>query len=67
MLMLPNPAYATHLGACHHGDALDLLKQLPEASVSLVMTSPPFALRRKKSLWQRRRDGVRRVVLALRC
>ncbi len=46
--MLPEPAYATDLGSCHVGDALDLLRQVPDDSVGLVMTSPPFALRRKK-------------------
>ncbi len=42
------PAYATPFGECHHADALDVLRDLPEDSVSLVLTSPPFALRRKK-------------------
>jgi site-specific DNA-methyltransferase (cytosine-N4-specific) len=37
------------LGAAYHGDALDILHQLPDSSVSLVFTSPPFALRRKKA------------------
>ncbi|MBS7633706.1 site-specific DNA-methyltransferase [Candidatus Bathyarchaeota archaeon] len=40
--------YRTHLGAAYHGDSKNLLKQLPEKSVNLIMTSPPFALRRKK-------------------
>ena len=42
------PAYATSRGAAHCGDALDLLAALPDASVNLVLTSPPFALQRKK-------------------
>ena len=42
------PAYLTPFGECHHADALDVLRQLPDDSVALVMTSPPFALRRKK-------------------
>jgi site-specific DNA-methyltransferase (cytosine-N4-specific) len=42
-------AYATKLGACYHGDALDLLRTLKTNSVSLVLTSPPFALRRQKA------------------
>jgi site-specific DNA-methyltransferase (cytosine-N4-specific) len=40
--------YRTHLGAACQGDATSLLQELPEASVDLVMTSPPFALLRKK-------------------
>ena len=42
------PAYRTNRGAAYCGDSLDLLAQLPEASVNLVMTSPPFALQRQK-------------------
>jgi site-specific DNA-methyltransferase (cytosine-N4-specific) len=41
-------AYKTKLGEAHCGDALDLLKTLPDGSVNLVMTSPPFALLRQK-------------------
>jgi site-specific DNA-methyltransferase (cytosine-N4-specific) len=47
-LCLPEPAYTTSHGTCHQGDSLELLRALPEGSVSLVVTSPPFALRRKK-------------------
>ena len=42
------PSYATSLGAAYCGDSLRLLDALPECSVNLVMTSPPFALQRKK-------------------
>jgi site-specific DNA-methyltransferase (cytosine-N4-specific) len=41
--------YGTHLGAQVVGDSLDLLALLPEESVDLIVTSPPFALLRKKS------------------
>jgi site-specific DNA-methyltransferase (cytosine-N4-specific) len=47
--MTDQPAYATPFGACYHADALDLLPTLPEGSVALVLTSPPFALHRKKA------------------
>lgn len=43
------PAYVTRLGRAFHGDALDVLQRLPDASVSLAFTSPPFALRRQKA------------------
>lgn len=43
------PAYRTNLGSCFHGDSLEVLRDVPDESVSLVMTSPPFALRRKKA------------------
>ena len=42
------PAYKTQLGACYCGDSLKLLELLDDGSVSLVLTSPPFALLRKK-------------------
>jgi site-specific DNA-methyltransferase (cytosine-N4-specific) len=41
-------AYSTALGAAFVGDSRDLLAELPDNSVQLVMTSPPFALQRKK-------------------
>jgi site-specific DNA-methyltransferase (cytosine-N4-specific) len=43
------PAYTTPRGRAYHADALDVLRRLPSESVSLVLTSPPFALRRKKA------------------
>jgi len=42
------PAYQTNLGAAYCGDSLTLLPQIPDNSLDLVMTSPPFALQRKK-------------------
>ena len=43
------PAYTTAAGRCCHGDSLDVLKEVPDDSVALVVTSPPFALRRQKA------------------
>lgn len=43
------PTYTTRSGRAYHGDALTVLQQLPSDSVALVVTSPPFALRRKKA------------------
>jgi DNA modification methylase len=40
--------YMTQLGATFCGDALALMKAMPAETVNLVMTSPPFALERKK-------------------
>lgn len=47
--MLAMPAYFTPLGRAYQGDARDVLAGIPDASVSLVFTSPPFALRRQKA------------------
>lgn len=42
-------AYSTRGGAQIVGDSRDLLRLLPEESVDLIVTSPPFALLRKKA------------------
>jgi site-specific DNA-methyltransferase (cytosine-N4-specific) len=43
------PAYTTRWGKAYQADALEILPRLPADSVALVLTSPPFALRRKKA------------------
>lgn len=43
------PLYHTTRGQAYVGDSLELLAQLPDASIDLVMTSPPFALQRQKT------------------
>ncbi|OPY71423.1 MAG: Modification methylase PvuII [Syntrophorhabdus sp. PtaU1.Bin050] len=43
------PYYYTNRGSAYAGDSLQLLAELPTSSIDLVMTSPPFALRRKKT------------------
>lgn len=45
---LPSPYYATAYGEAHLGDSLLLLKLMPTNSVNLIVTSPPFALRKQK-------------------
>lgn len=45
---LPEAHYTTQFGAAYLGDSLNLLARIDEASVNLVLTSPPFALTRKK-------------------
>lgn len=42
------PLYSTNLGSAYVADSLEMLEQLPDNSVNLVMTSPPFALLRQK-------------------
>ena len=41
-------AYTTNYGQSLIGDSLELLRSLNDNSVNLVITSPPFALQRKK-------------------
>ena len=45
---LPEPYYKTQLGAAYLGDALELIKHVPDGRINLIMTSPPFALTKKK-------------------
>jgi site-specific DNA-methyltransferase (cytosine-N4-specific) len=51
IILLPSiyrPSYCTQQGMAYCGDALILLAALPDNSINLVMTSPPFALQRQK-------------------
>jgi len=45
---LSSPLYCTDLGGAYVGDARDLLARTEDESIDLVLTSPPFALQRKK-------------------
>lgn len=47
--MLTSAAYTTPLGSAFAGDSRKLLAELPDNSLDLVMTSPPFALQRQKA------------------
>ncbi|ACK72671.1 DNA methylase N-4/N-6 domain protein [Gloeothece citriformis PCC 7424] len=42
------PFYETQWGAAYLGDSLKVLSQIPDESIDLICTSPPFALVRKK-------------------
>ncbi len=43
-----NPYYVTDYGFAYLNDALDILSAMPDNSVNLVITSPPYALHFKK-------------------
>lgn len=43
------PLYTTEYGAAYVGDSLELLDHIEPNSIDLVITSPPFALQRKKN------------------
>lgn len=45
---LPSALYTTQLGTALVGDSLEMVPAIPDASVDLVITSPPFALLREK-------------------
>jgi len=41
-------SYRTKYGKMIQADSIDILNSMPDASIDLVITSPPFALQRKK-------------------
>jgi DNA modification methylase len=47
-IILASPLYSTPLGAAYSGDALHVLRELPDRTVNAVITSPPYALHFKK-------------------
>ena len=44
----PEPAYSTAYGCAYRADSLEFLRGIEDDSINLVLTSPPFALQRKK-------------------
>lgn len=46
--ILPIPYYETEHGQAFLGDSLEIMQGLPDNSVNLILTSPPFALTRQK-------------------
>lgn len=42
------PYYETDLGVAYCADAREVLRRLPRGSVNVILTSPPFPLRKKK-------------------
>lgn len=43
-----NPYFTTKYGKAYHYDSVELIKKIPSESIDLIITSPPFALVRKK-------------------
>lgn len=48
--------HTTKLGRIYHADSLDVMKTMKAGSVDLIMTSPPFALTRKKEYGNEQED-----------
>ena len=42
------PRYKTRSGKAYAGDAMELIKHIPDGSISLIVTSPPYALKNGK-------------------
>jgi len=56
-LMESEATYNSDLGAAFQGDSSELLKQLPNNSIDLIVTSPPFALQHKKEYGNEDQEG----------
>jgi site-specific DNA-methyltransferase (cytosine-N4-specific) len=54
--MKSTPYYRTGQGEAYLGDSLHLMKELPDESINLIITSPPFALTRKKEYGNKSAD-----------
>lgn len=50
------PYFTTEYGKAYLADSLDILKQIPDNSLDLVMTSPPFGLIKKKKYGNENQD-----------
>ena len=50
------PFYSRGLGSAYLGDSQDLIRSVADASVNLILTSPPFALTRKKEYGNKSSD-----------
>lgn len=48
MRLNQTPYYQSELGFAYLGNSLDLMQEIPDDSIDLICTSPPFALVRKK-------------------
>lgn len=47
-LINERPFYFTNFGAAYLGDSLELMRKIPDCSINVVITSPPYALHFKK-------------------
>lgn len=56
LLKYNKPFYKTSLGSAHLGDSLKLMKYIPDNSINLIVTSPPFALTSKKEYGNKDED-----------
>jgi hypothetical protein len=43
-IMASVPYYCTEQGEAYLGDSLSFMEELPDKSVNLIFTSPPFAM-----------------------
>ena len=56
-LMQSESAYSSKLGSAYMGDSRELLQELPDNSIDLIITSPPFALQHQKEYGNEDQEG----------
>jgi len=56
-LLDSKPAYSTAAGSAYLGDSRRLLEELPDNSIDLLVTSPPFALQHQKEYGNQDQDS----------
>lgn len=56
-LMDSDPYYSAEGGSAYHGNSQELLKELPDNSIDLIVTSPPFALQHQKEYGNEDQEG----------
>ncbi|WP_191906108.1 MULTISPECIES: site-specific DNA-methyltransferase [unclassified Haloarcula] len=56
-LMDSDPYYNAEGGSAFHGNSKELLKELPDNSIDLIVTSPPFALQHQKEYGNEDQEG----------
>ncbi|MEO6452840.1 MAG: site-specific DNA-methyltransferase [Ginsengibacter sp.] len=56
MILQSAPSYFTSFGSAYTGNSLDLITEIPDNSLNLVITSPPFALLREKEYGNKSQD-----------
>jgi len=56
-LLDSSSTYETELGAAFQGDSRELLEELPDNSIDLIVTSPPFALQNEKEYGNKDQDS----------
>lgn len=56
-LMETPPEYSTEHGSTFQGDSRELLLELPDNSIDLIVTSPPFALQNQKKYGNKDQEG----------
>ncbi|WP_198137433.1 hypothetical protein [Roseibium aggregatum] len=61
------PYLKTGLGKIFHADSLEVMERMDDASVNLIMTSPPFALTRKKDYGNEQEDAYLEWSAILQC